>query len=182
MKVGQTIDSGTIRVHRYTNSVHVTDLTNAGKRGKQVDTFSVSHRGVSDYDPVVVKRMDRVSSTLAEQTNYRTALQIVEDYIARYPRELGIYKRQARGIDVRPGGIEKIVARSAFGIDLVAEPLEFRLAHRDGFQDTSYWSFKKADARKFYDWLLANREKFDSMGIRDFKRVWQQLGIRYNSH
>lgn len=196
MKIGQTIENGTIRVHRYQNQVVVTDLTNAGKRGKKVDSFSASILH-GDYDAAMQRRLDRVSSTMAEQTNYGTALGIVEDYIARFPRELNIYRRQERGIDVRPGGVEKILAFNALGIELEADPLDFRMVHREAmgrsssaaneqgdafYQDTAYWPVKKADARKFYDWLLANRSKIDSMSVRDFGRVFNQLGIQYHSH
>lgn len=198
MKVGETSENGMLRVHRFAGSVRVTDLTNAGKRGKKVATFAVLPLYARNTtDEGVKKRLGRVSSTLAELTNYGTALQIVKDYIARFPNELELVEGEERGIDVRPGGAEVVVAFNSLGIDLEAEPNNFRLLHRTAYgrsnvaaneqgdafyQDTRYWPVNKIGARKFYEWLLANRSRIDTMTIRDFTMLWNRLGIAYDYH
>lgn len=195
LDLGKTWENGKVRVHRYSNSFHVWDLTNAGKRGKKVNRMVVT--------PDTYSRTEE--ERWLERHARRLILQAARGYagIKRYFEtlddevEANISEHQERGIDILPGDVKKIELRWKVGddeLELEATPLEFRvkssvpLRMKEGQpsysrQDTNYWPAKKDDAKRFYAWLSADGEsQVKRMGIMDLRKLWHDIGVRYDYH
>jgi len=190
--LGQTWENDKVRVHRYSNSFHVWDLANAGKRGKKVRFMTILPKGY---------RADE-AEWLEQQARY-LVLQASRGYdgIKRYFETLSkendaeINERQERGIDVLPAGTRTIKLKWSIGttnLRLEATPLKFSVVNSvqhggDGKpafrQDTMYWPYKKDDAKKFYGWLASGGDaKVTKMDLSSLQDIWRQLGVRYDYH
>lgn len=198
--VGQTQTKGSVRVHRYSNSLKVWDLTNAGRRGKKVRVMTLmttySYKGDED------KWMQNMSSEALDYGSYDRFKAFVSDLMVDYPDDIRMEERQERGIDVMPADIKEIELKWEVGADklrLTASPLEFRVVSSHWFapgeghlekrpdvagfsQDTMYYNTKKADAAKFYAWLSGNESKVKKMTIQDLQTQWRRLGVNYDYH
>lgn len=195
--VGDTVQNERIRIHRYRDSIKVTDLTNAGKRGKRVEQFDLSPA----YGPFGPggDRMSWLDQTGADLVNlasrgYDAVLKYVKDLD---PRSIELSESKLRGVDVEPHG-DKFRFESPLpeggSIRVESSPLTFMVVNhapmrhpRTGepmntFQDTSYWPRKKADAAVFYAWMKGNHSKAKHMSIDMFKDLWHHIGVNYDSH
>lgn len=202
VSMGETAEAGNIRVHRYRDSLHVWDLTNAGKRGKKVPTMSLAP--TSYYKGDVQGWLDRMSYVAlnygkAGSHPYALFKNYITDLLHDVPNEIEMIEREERGIDVIPGGTKKYDLQWSVGpadkLSLTATPLEFLVnsSHLFGkgegpnakgfWQDTLYWPRKKPDAGAFYAWLKDGGEsQIKRMSITDLRELWNKLGIKYDFH
>lgn len=189
--LGKTWDSGTVRIHRYAESFLITDLTNAGKRGKKCKVIHVQPS--YKYKGDKAGWMEQMSKALPDYDSFARVLAFFKDILVDYPGEIDISESEQRGIDVNPGGTTKIDLKTNTGIEISAEPLDFsvkthvpmnhpKTGEPVGFQDTLYWPRKKPDAGIFYNWLKANLAEANRMDIRQFMKLWDDLGIRWDAH
>ena len=194
---GHTVEFGTVRVHRYRGSFQVTDLTNAGKRGKQVMVMSLSPSFTFPGKPE--DWMESMSKALSDYPSYDRIKAFIKDILHDYPGEINVYEKPVRGVDVNPGGTEKINIKTPHGVEITALPSDFlvrsTVALREkrpwepandvpgqSFQDTLYAEVSKKDAAVFYNWLKANRSEAQRMSIEDLRKLWGDLGVRYDYH
>jgi hypothetical protein len=192
LDLGKTWENGKVRVHRYSNSFHVWDLTNAGKRGKKVRKMIILQKG---YQTNEAEWLEAQSKHLILNAGRGY------DSIKRYFEDLGdeatIEERQERGVDVLPGGTRTIKVQWKDGddlLDLEATPKDFHLRHSAplthhttgepiGRQDTLYWPAKKTDAKRFYAWLSGEGEgKLKQMSIGDLRKLWREIDVQYDFH
>jgi len=189
--LGKTWENGKVRVHRFSNSFKVWDLTNAGKRGKKV---RVMHLLTTTYS--MVEEAD-----LLEHNSKYVVLNASGGYdsIKRYFEDVDgfrIEESAERGIDVRPGDIRKIEKRWKVGeneLDMTATNLEFQVTSSiplkskatgkvHARQDTSYWSSDKKSAAIFYAWLMENETSVTKMDIHALRDLWSKLRVKYDYH
>ena len=194
--LGETRDQGSVRVHRWADGFEVTDLTNAGKRGKTCRSLRVIGGSYnSPYRPADREGWDAYAEPFASFKTMDQVLAFVRDVLTRFPQSIAMHASEKRGVDVdKPGeGPIKLRKEHADGtiIDLVAEPQEFRLVDsvlmgrpgKPSFrQDRSYWSTDKKGAGRFYQWVKTHMLQASSMRLADFRAVWDDLGAQYNSH
>jgi hypothetical protein len=182
--VGSTFVSGTIAIHRYRPSISITDLVNAGKRGKKVSILNV---GVSGDTQSV---LDEIASRLVACDNYSEALSAV-NRMKEENAYIWISTSTARGIDVEVPG--KQLSISGVNTSVIASPTDFRVKSWYYFeygpkrdvearQDTNYWPVSKKDAGVFYTWFRENIARTAKMDIHELEKVWHQLGVKYDSH
>lgn len=188
---GETWENGKVRIHRYNDSFHIWDLTNAGKRGKRVNMMVVQPAGYRANS----------SDWMDQQSKYIVLNARSYDSIKSYLAELGadqvtVSESQERGIDILPGDVKEIKLRWKVGeelLDMKASPLEFLISSSRPLPGTTggpgqrmataYWPVKKADANLFYGWLRDNEAKVQTMTIQDIIReVWHKLGVNFDSH
>jgi hypothetical protein len=190
--LGKTWDNGTVRVHRFRDVFQIWDLTNAGKRGKKVKMMSVSpsysYKGDRD------QWMESMSKALPDYSSYGRVKAFFSDILVDYPGEINIDEREVRGIDVNPGGSMEIRLSTNTGLEITSDPMEFMVKTHvpiihpqtgkptGHFQDTLYWSKKKEGASIFHNWLQANLSAANTMTILEFVKLWDDLGIRWDSH
>lgn len=189
--MGETAEVGSIRIHRYRDHFKVTDLTNAGKRGKKVKVFtagpSYSYKGNHD------EWMERLSKEISSYRTYDRAWAFFNGLLKDAPREINLNEYVERGVDVLPGGTRKFNFKTPKDVEVMADPKDFTVINRwpltdkDGkptgqFHDTSYFPVNKKDALPFYAWLSANESKAKRMGIDEFRKLWREIGVRYDYH
>lgn len=194
---GKTVDQGNVRIHRYRDLYQVTDLTDAGKRGKRVRSLSVSPS--YSYNGKREDWMRGMAVALEDYTEYDRIVGFFRDVLVDFPGEINMHESIVRGIDVNPGGTVRYDFTTQQGVKVSALPDEFSLKDtvfiqparhsqaandtaRGFYQDTLYWSRSKRDAQVFYNWLGANLDDAKRMGIHEFQDLWHQLGVRYDSH
>jgi hypothetical protein len=183
-----------VRIHRYAESFQITDLTNAGKRGKRVRVMSLSPS--YSYPGKPQDWMESMSKELPDYPSYDGIKRFISNVLVDHPGQINVSESEARGVDVNPGGTEKITLESAEGISITALPDDFvvrsttprGLVMNDTDLDTwsvdltLYYQVSKKDAAVFYNWLKANRAEAARMTIADFRKLWHQLGVQYDYH
>lgn len=190
--VGRTVNVGDIRIHRYSEMFQITDLTNAGKRGKKVKIMNVT-LGYGSKVPYKEHEtwFDGLGKALVNQTSFDG----VRNYLTHVKEEepyLDWSIREVRGIDIEPTGA-KISLKTNTGLEIESAPNDFRVLHRwalthpktgkpNGFQDTNYYSRSKESAAVFFTWLKSNLSKVNTMEIGDLRNLWNDLDIKYDSH
>ena len=82
LPVGKTYESDAkkLRIHRYRGSLQITDLTNAGKRGKRVSQTSVYDLDMF-RDAETIKDWDRMIDNLPSAPSYAAVLKIIRGHI-----------------------------------------------------------------------------------------------------
>lgn len=193
--LGKTFNFDSVRIHRYRDHFKVTDITNAGKRGKKCRAMTI---GVVGYyykgDPEAW--MENMSKVLVDYKSYDKVKNLVKDLQEQFPHEIELNEYEERGVDVEPTG-DKITIKSkgtdGSVLEVEAKSTEFRvlskapLTHSKtgdaiGFQDTNYYSRDKAGAGSFYVWLQTNLSKVNSMTIGDLRSLWNDMDVKYDYH
>ncbi len=187
-----------LKIHRYRESVEITDMTNAGKRGKKVQQLHITMGHMASA--MVDVALKNLTSDILHM-NYGQVKAHVEKLMVQQ-KELNIHdgirlnESVLRGVDVEPMGtaieIQNKYPNGAW-LRINANPHEFRVTDSavisapgkaaDGWhQDTNYWNRKKEDGIAFYGWAKDNLSKLNRMGIMDLRTLWDQLGIKWDSH
>lgn len=197
--LGKTVENGAVRIHRYRDHFRVTDLTNAGKRGKQVMEATVqpssSYRGDSE------KWMDSISSSIESYDTYGEVLALFRDLLVDYPGEITVNETRVKGVDVEPGGLSGIALKTTpqengSYLEITSKPTDWAVKSvaihvgpkgNSFAQDTLYYPFGgKRDIAKgaaiFNKWLQENLSKANKMNIGDLIDLWRSLGVKYDSH
>lgn len=191
--VGRTFFTGDLKIHRYRDQLQVTDLTNAGRRGKRVPEMTIvpAYTGSEQERQAV---LDDLAATLVKCQSYECVQRELHNYVPTGLVKLDVLIANLRGIDVEPAGTT-IKYKTSTGLRVGASPTNFQvmsslpLAHpktgepMSGYtQDTLYWSENKQGAGVFYTWVKENLSKLNSMTIEDLKQLWDSLGVMWDSH
>jgi len=190
--LGQTLEKGLIRVHRYQDHLAIYDLTNAGKRGKKVTRMyletSYSYKGDED------RWLQTMSSEALDYGSYPRFKAFVGDMQGDFPGEINMSESFEKGIYHLPAGTRTFKLDwkvNTTNYRLKATPLEFSLVdsvlHGDDLssfrQDTQYTPYKSADAKRFYIWLSDGGERLiQKMNISTITDLWRKLDVGYKSH
>lgn len=188
VEMGRTVNVGTIRIHRYNDHFVITDLTNAGMRGKKVKILSITLGGGSTQNRE--GWAETMAEALVHQRTYDDVRQLLKQMHELDPYVNGDI-REVRGIDVEPTGA-KISLKTNSGLEISAAPDDFNVLHRqplshpktgepmNAVQDTNYYSRDKKGAGAFFVWLKQNLSRANNMDMADFRRLWDQLDIKYD--
>jgi hypothetical protein len=201
--LGETRDQGSIRIHRWSNGFEVTELANAGKRGKRCASLRVFAGGYNvPHAPADGAGWDAYGESFAMLSSMAEVKAFLADVLARFPSSIRFSISEKRGIDVAPAGKTRINLRKQFPdgtiVEVDAEPGTFSVTNsvvidaRDehgrpkaahGFrQDTHYYATNKSGAQKFYAWVEKHMLTAQNMTIADFRRLWDEQGIGYDFH
>lgn len=181
-----------LKIHRFSDSVRITDLTNAGKRGKVCKELTI----IAGYlqGDLADKVLKQAVSTIMH-SDYAQAKAKLEALAEEHPGLFTLSERTLKGVDVEPVGspvnLEKKFPDGTI-VTIEATPHEFMVknstviggdkasaGHR---QDTLYWQRSKKDGAVFYAWAKANLSKLASMTILDLMKVWGDLGVKFDQH
>lgn len=192
IEVGRTVNIGNVRIHRYRENFQITDLTNAGKRGKKVRVVGVN---LGHGSKIPSSEHETWFTELGQALVNQTSFEGVMNYL-RHVKEgepyLDVSFRDVRGIDIEPTG-PKISLKTNTGLEIDSSASEGHVLHRyplvhpttgkaNGFQDTNYYTRGRESAAVFFTWLQSNLSKVNQMDISGLLAVWSQLDIRYDSH
>lgn len=198
--LGETRIVGTIKIHRFRDSYTVTDLTNAGKRGKQVREISMS----PGYGGWPSERRERWLESMAKVLPEISSMDEMDSFIRNdFPPEVKVETTSRRGIDVLPATIavfKNLDLNEGIHITTIS-PHEFLMSDtqkigespqggavndndlKGGFEHTTlYYSRDKKSAAVFHAWFSENQAKAKQMTILDFRKLWDQLGVKWDSH
>lgn len=197
--IGRSHQNEIVRIHRYSDMLEVTDITNAGKRGKKADQFTVeltyAYKGDQKawFERTSDSFVDLAPRGLPAMRAY------IKDLMHDFPGEISLSERQLKAITVEPYG-EKFdfrIPREGGGyIEVRSSPIDFVVidhqplrdpvsgAPTKYFQDTGFHPNRRDDAAAFYVWVKDNHEKakrtMDRMDL--FRELWQHLAVSYRSH
>lgn len=189
--VGQTIEVKNYRVHRFMDSVRVTDLTNAGKRGKVVETTSL-YRFPSTSNTVTTDMKAAIESFFAQITrwpNYDTAkeemLAFVAEFQERFQFEISVSTSTAKGVEVVPGGFKNL--------KIVTDKFELEAGYKDFTIRDREDEFNlpacipaitggQKDIPVFYRWVRDNEAAIKNMNYRGILKAMKDLGIKYHDY
>lgn len=188
VEMGRTVTVGTVRIHRYADHFNITDLTNAGLRGKKVKVMVLSLGSGSTQNKEAW--LDMLGDTLPNQDSYEDVRRFVNGLKQDDPY---VYadEREARGIDIEPTGAQ-IKVKTNTGLEIESKPDSFRVLNRQPmfhpktkdpmgtFQDTSYFSLDKKSAAAFFAWLKTNLSRANNMSLQDLQEVWDRLGAKFD--
>lgn len=195
--MGDTFQNEKVRIHRYRDLLVVTDLRDAGKRGKTVTELSI--RPTYKYEGNLQTWLDRQTEAYMDFVTTANPLgaiaSLVKDFQKEYPGEIDVSERSLKAIDVEPFGERfefKIPLDNGGTLSVRSSPIEFGVKHTSKHKgpkgnefdmDTLYWPVKKKDAVLFYGWMKENSSKLKNIkSINDLTEIWQKLGVQYNSH
>lgn len=193
LQVGRTIlsDNGMLRIRRSRGSVEVTDLTNAGKRGKRCmearlwDTDMIR-------DPEVERDLENLLAHLAEVPTYQAAVNRIRGFVTAvdmFHAEVGIApkfdERELRGVDVTPGGFAPIrIETQNFSLESDYNDFSVR-SNTDKYNlPTCIPASKggKGDIKVFYRWVTDNRAAIERMTYTELTQAMDAAGISYHSY
>jgi hypothetical protein len=171
--IGDTVENDILRMHRYTGSITLWDLTNAGKRGRKVTRLSVS----ASFDSRVDRRL-----TLEQAARSIEGLRCFDD--AKLELEeidgLDISTYQDRGVDVIPAGFKTIRIKTA--------RLSLEVGYNDfSVEDTTDLSNcptcipegQRKMIPAFYRWVSENFDRIPAMSYHEILSAMSAQGIRY---
>jgi hypothetical protein len=194
LEVGRSVfTEHRLKILHQTGLLTITDLTNAGKRGKKVRELLVSARGLT-MDDLFAQIAQRVAQSASEMTYDE-----VKAYLARVRQEYGplfeVSEKERRGVDVEPMATTISLSKQfpdGTILRIKASPFKFYvnssvvIGGRDGKgghrQDTLYSARRKSDGERFYAWLNENLPRAADMTLDELVEVWRQLGVEYDYH
>lgn len=189
---GKTIESGTVRVHRFADHFRVTDLTNAGKRGKRVRSASFAPTFYFKGDHGAW--LENMAGILPSLDSFDAVKRLVADVRADYPLEVTFDESEQRGVDVAPAGAQTIRLVTAGGLEITASAGGFMVkstqvlgGSKGHKQDTLYWpagtkTAQRASSAAFFAWLRSNLSTVEAMTIGELRAQWEALGVGYDHH
>jgi hypothetical protein len=171
IQIGDTFENAYIRAHRYRDVLRVTDLTNAGKRGKKVRQFSVS---TPDQNPLIV-----LSASIKTMTY---------DQAIAEAREMGTKpsEEELRGIDVHAANTKKVDI-SNNEVSIYSDPTSFIVRDlTDKYNEPTVINTGRsaAGAARFFKWISEEKNQQLILGTPGgFRRVQKELdklGVKHH--
>ena len=152
MQVGQTLENDVWRLHRYADSLRITSLRNAGKRGKQVLVLTVP-----------LDLQSKVQKAAARRVTDAEMIDLV-------PSGPNVFKEYSRGIDVLGHGEKKIEVE---GLDFHfhASPQSFLIRQHDMNLTSAIPPMRreKAAIKQMYAFARANESRMPAMNYRQLR-------------
>jgi len=184
LDVGRTWDNENWRVHRYADSIKVTDLTNAGKRGKKVQILSVVAKryrgeGMAGMESLAMEFIMHAKRGASYARMKQVAEEATEAGIA------DLYEESDRGVDVAPGNFGPI---SIHGKHVYVEVGWKDFSVRDKVDQNNLPTCIPAikgglkAIPVFYRWVDENRAAIENMTFREVTKAMGDLGIQYHEY
>lgn len=180
--VGATHENGTVRIHRFMDTIVVEDITNAGKRGKKVRKMAIiptHHIKGPDRQGFI----DRVTKMIEDYGRYEQIQGRLKDYLSDYPDDLDIHESEERGVDVMPGGFQEITVRGEH-VMVNVEYKDFLVKNLDDSANEPTCIPAISGGIKaipvFYRWVKDNQEKIKKMTFREVLQAMSALDVKYH--
>lgn len=178
--VGATVESEHLRVHRYADSVRIWDLTNAGRRGKNVDILVVTDLDYLNGNDLAVEKFERWLGKAVGGLTFQETDRLLDGLISDLERSHTgslpkVYHRSEKGVRVDPPQSVmrqikmKVLDTPARTLSVEAKPSEVSIREttfsvdestgRRGpyLQDTVLANTKnKRETLTLYNWIVQN--------------------------
>jgi hypothetical protein len=183
LKVGDTVENGHLRVHRYRGSMEVTDLTNAGKKGKTVRQFTIDN--IDDYrmkDDTDTEALYKFAGFMSTVSDYDRALHAAKNFTEITTGK--VHEGEKKGIHVPMGSDgfhnNNMVVKydsTSFSISDLSDTINAPRA-------IPPVSNGKSDIKKFFNFMNNEftKKRIANMSYDDFLRELSKQGIHYHSY
>jgi hypothetical protein len=195
LELGRGTFTDHLKLHHFHGSLRITDMQNAGKRGKKVKELTLRPNTLNE--DLCDRTIKHAVGSILHMT-YDQAKSHLEEILARegHGTLFKLDEQELRGIDVEPRGttinLEKKFPDGTI-VRITSSPHDFLVTNSavisapgkaaDGYrQDTLYHPRSKQDGILFYGWLQDNLSKAANMTIQELMAVWDSLGVRYDYH
>lgn len=181
IKIGETFENKNIRAKRWSSKLEVTDLENAGKRGKMVDVASLYN---IDYKMSTISA-DRVEKILKEIKSMTFDQFVKAGKVAvglSYAPKFEVDK--VRGVDVAPPGVGTIKITGK-GMSLVSSFKSFSVKDTsDPNEETIIDPMRasKTHASKMYKMVQELGIKLNSMDFDQVRKEMDRRKINYHQY
>jgi len=184
VEIGKTVEGKHVRVHRYRSAIRVTDLTDAGKRGKQVRQFALYDLDMT-RDKTVQQNVEKFAAGV-EKATYDQALQwahmIAKDSTQRGGGTVKVENKTIKAVDVMPAGFKPFdITTPHVRIRSDWEGFSIRDLGDKANEPTCIQRGKKS-IKQFYRWLKDNQSKIKSMTFRDFTQELKRNKIDFHQY
>lgn len=183
LSVGEKFENEAWRIHRNSMAIRVTDLTNAGKRGKKVETLSLYKKFPNAKTPLesiameFVMNAKRKASFAKMKEVAEQALEVLDD--------VGMQILVERGVDVAPGDFKPIMIEGEHVL-VEAGFDDFSVKDLDDKNNektcTPRAEGSKKDIPVFYRWVQDNKKKILRMTYSDVITEMGKLQIEYHNY
>lgn len=179
LSIGDEMETEKWRVHRYSTSLVLTDLTNAGKRGKKVNQIALYNL---DYKTIPAGAIiDDILKLVKSNTSWERVLDAAKKYQTH--AGMGIDIRQQRAIDIMPAGFRPIRIDTP-NVSVEAGYDGFMVKNRADRYNEPTCIPRATGGKKaipaFYRWVKENERKIRSMTFPEIQKTMDQLGIVYH--
>ncbi len=178
--VGQTVETEHWRVHRYADSVHATELTFAGKRGKKVPTLVAGVSGARQATPLESFAME-VLMWAKRGAGFARMKQVFDELQEAMGDSVYIHITQARGVDVLPAGFSPIEVKGKH-VSINVSLREFSVKNLDDTaNEPTCIPAMSGDMKAipvFFRWVKDNESQISNMTYREVLDQMHQLGIK----
>lgn len=191
--IGDTEEHDGLRFHRYSSALRVTDLANAGKRGKSVPEFALYNLDYTFGDKAA-DELENALEAIAKAKTYAQALQIAKKVVefvhadgSRYGSSLNIEERPLRGVDVDPpegaSGAKIEIDTPHFSLSVDARG--FSVHDKDDRNNepciiTPVRGAKQTAVKAFRSWVEANRDRLQSLTFDKLVSALHDAGVNYH--
>ena len=175
-----------LRFYRFTDSLRVWDLTNAGKRGKKVQSFALLGLEVRGPDQKIM--VDKLVVDLLKSKNFAGALSTAEKAIKElfeFGIRLELYSSEFKGVDIKPAGFRPIkIKTDELEIEAGFDDFVVRdLADKNNLPACIPSARGgKRDVLLFYRWVSDNKTRLKSMTFREVVKALSDAGIKYHQY
>lgn len=160
MKVAETYENEAWRVHRFAPAIQITEIRNAGKRGKKC-------RSISLYNLDFQKLSDAEQELLARSARKLAADCVSVETMQAWAESTGCLVQilDHRGVDTKKRG-EEFTLTTPY-VKLWANEREFSIEDLEDENNRSTVIQRgRADAKKIYRWLRENQDVVQGMRFR----------------
>lgn len=182
LEVGKTFENEQWRIHRFRPTVRITDLTNAGKRGKKVQEITLYDL---DYAPEGLPVESMVLELVMHARRGASFDRMLQ--AAKEMEELGakLDVRELRGVDVIPGGFEQLTVKGR-GVTVEVGYKDFRVVNTDDtYNETTCIPAIKGGKKSipaFYRWVKDNQNEVKSMSFPEVLKAMAANGIKFHQY
>lgn len=180
--VGATHETDTWRIHRFSESIRITELKGAGKRGKRCTEISL--HGGSRTTPWESIAMGALLYAKRDATASKMEAEM-EELTGGDDGWVKMEVRALRGVDVMPGGFEKLRMKTKeVEIEAGYDNFSVRDLVDKNNLPTCIPAFKggKKSIPAFYRWVQDNESKLKSMDYHEILRAMSKEGIQFHSY
>jgi hypothetical protein len=161
--IGTTWSNGSYRIHRYASSLRVTDIRNAGQRGKRCQRLSVWDDMIANHEHLA----DMLSGVLVAAAMCDAGISEMAQACADAALT-GYAVTELRGVDVEPAELSvtgKHVRVTATDLEVCIRDLD------DAANEPTAITNKRSDAKKLNSWIGRNLVRVDGLRFSELVNV-----------
>ncbi len=180
LNIGETFENSNVRIHRYRDMIYITDIENAGKKGKEC-----RHVTIENYlcDEKTNDDLTHFTNNLNKVCTY-AVVECCAMLLEAENNKIKLHYRSEKSIDVIPFNhrpIEFTNDRVRFCIKY--DGFSIRELH-DVNEPTiiDYHKTKKLSVKKLYKYVRENKAEVEKLSFYEARQLLIKLDVNYHSY